>query len=72
LDTLTGMVTFYDDDLIADLVTDVINALRRLLVDEIEDDGSGWDESYASSEPMEDFAELTMQAMKEANGMDTT
>ncbi|KAI9167392.1 Ubiquitin carboxyl-terminal hydrolase [Paramyrothecium foliicola] len=54
------------------LYNEVMGALRRLIVDEVEDDGSGWEGSYASSEPMDDFAELTMQAVKEANNMDTT
>ncbi|KAK8027534.1 ubiquitin carboxyl-terminal hydrolase [Apiospora marii] len=39
--------------------------VRRLTVDEIEEDGSDWDNSIASSEQMDSLADLSMQAMGE-------
>ncbi|KAK8138251.1 ubiquitin carboxyl-terminal hydrolase [Apiospora sp. TS-2023a] len=44
---------------------EVLEPVRRLTVDEIEEDGSDWDNSIASSEQMDSLADLSMQAMGE-------
>ncbi|KAK7970335.1 Ubiquitin carboxyl-terminal hydrolase [Apiospora saccharicola] len=48
-----------------ELRQEVLEPVRRLTVDEIEEDGSDWDNSIASSEQMDSLADLSMQAMGE-------
>ncbi|KAK8125449.1 uncharacterized protein PG998_001208 [Apiospora kogelbergensis] len=48
----------------------VLEPVRRLTVDEIEEDGSDWDNSIASSEQMDSLADLSMQAMGELHDAD--
>ncbi|ORY59104.1 uncharacterized protein BCR38DRAFT_488847 [Pseudomassariella vexata] len=44
--------------------------MTRLMVDEIEEDGSDWDNSIGSSEQMDSLADLSMQATCDVNDRD--
>ncbi|KJZ76086.1 hypothetical protein HIM_04542 [Hirsutella minnesotensis 3608] len=62
-----------DEDLdveFAAIQSEVMEPLRRLMVDEVEDDGSDWDESCVSSDPMEVNVGAPTQTMNEANDTD--
>ncbi|KAI0128593.1 ubiquitin carboxyl-terminal hydrolase [Xylariales sp. AK1849] len=46
----------------SELMTAVMEPIGRLIVDEIEEDGSDWDGSIGSSDQMDSLADLSMQA----------
>ncbi|PHH77273.1 hypothetical protein CDD80_755 [Ophiocordyceps camponoti-rufipedis] len=52
----------------AEIQGEIMEPLRRLMVDEVEEDGSDWDDSCASSEPMD--ANIAVQTMNELRDTD--
>ncbi|PHH89690.1 hypothetical protein CDD83_5496 [Cordyceps sp. RAO-2017] len=54
----------------AALQGEIMDPLRRLMVDEVEEDASDWDESCASSDPMDANAGIPVQTMNELNDAD--
>ncbi|PHH80164.1 hypothetical protein CDD82_1934 [Ophiocordyceps australis] len=68
-DSLKDMDDGEDDDL-GLLQKEVVEPLRRLMVDEVEDDVSDWDGSCGSSEPMDASLGIPLQTMSEANDID--
>jgi ubiquitin carboxyl-terminal hydrolase 34 len=53
-------------------LADVIEQLRALVVDELEEEGSEWDASCVSSEQMDGIAEMSMQVMRDGDDPDMT
>ncbi|KAL7948270.1 hypothetical protein V8C42DRAFT_313966 [Trichoderma barbatum] len=54
------------------LQNDVVNSLRRLVVDEVEDDGSDWEGSCISSDPVDCQPDLGVQQIGEADDANAT
>lgn len=51
---------------------EVLTALRRLVVEDIEDDGSDWEGSNGSSDQVDDIVEMNIQGVNELSDMDLT
>ncbi|KAG7410771.1 Ubiquitin carboxyl-terminal hydrolase 34 [Fusarium oxysporum f. sp. rapae] len=52
------------------LQEDVLNPFRRLIVDELEEDGSDWEGSCGSSEQLDDIVEMNIPGMNEINDLE--
>ncbi|KAG5780405.1 hypothetical protein H9Q73_005933 [Fusarium xylarioides] len=52
------------------LQEDVLNPFRRLIVDELEEDGSDWEGSCGSSEQLDDIVEMNIPGMHEINDLE--
>ncbi|KAF4442789.1 hypothetical protein FACUT_1811 [Fusarium acutatum] len=52
------------------LQDDVLNPFRRLIVDELEEDGSDWEGSCGSSEQLDDIVEMNIPGMNEINDLE--
>ncbi|PFH60693.1 hypothetical protein XA68_10531 [Ophiocordyceps unilateralis] len=59
-----------DDIEFTEIQGEIMDPLRRLMVDEVEDDASDWDDSCASSEPMDANIGVPVQTMNELHDTD--
>ncbi|RDA91503.1 hypothetical protein CP533_4564 [Ophiocordyceps camponoti-saundersi (nom. inval.)] len=59
-----------DDNEFVAIQTEIMDPLRRLMVDEVEEDASDWDDSCASSDPMDANVGVPVQTMNELNDAD--
>ncbi|RCI13809.1 hypothetical protein L249_8008 [Ophiocordyceps polyrhachis-furcata BCC 54312] len=66
----TDMECSDEDNEFVAIQAEIMDPLRRLMVDEVEEDASDWDDSCASSDPMDTNVGVPVQTMNELNDAD--